>query len=144
MSGCPGSGKSMMAKRLPSILPDMTRGEALACTEIYSVMAGHRAQPPVQGQLAQEGGVPLALQGELPPGAPPPGAGFRRGEGSGARQAGLGGGRRRGAPCPHVGLPRLGQVHDGQAPAQAHRPEGWPYQPHLHGFMAHTSMNRLG
>ena len=38
MSGCPGSGKSMMAKRLPSILPDMTRGEALACTEIYSVM----------------------------------------------------------------------------------------------------------
>ena len=38
MSGSPGSGKSMMAKRLPSILPDMTRGEALACTEIYSVM----------------------------------------------------------------------------------------------------------
>ena len=38
MSGCPGSGKSMMAKRLPSILPDMTRGEALACTEIYSVI----------------------------------------------------------------------------------------------------------
>ena len=25
-----------------------------------------------------------------------------------------------------------------------HRPEGWPYQPHLQGFMAHTSMNRLG
>ena len=38
MSGSPGSGKSMMAKRLPSILPDMTRAEALACTEIYSVM----------------------------------------------------------------------------------------------------------
>ena len=38
MSGSPGSGKSMMAKRLPSILPDMTREEALACTEIYSVM----------------------------------------------------------------------------------------------------------
>ena len=38
MSGSPGSGKSMMAKRLPSILPDLTRTEALACTEIYSVM----------------------------------------------------------------------------------------------------------
>jgi len=38
MSGSPGSGKSMMAKRLPSILPDLTRAEALSCTEIYSVM----------------------------------------------------------------------------------------------------------
>ena len=38
MSGSPGSGKSMMAKRLPSILPDMTREEALSCTEIYSVL----------------------------------------------------------------------------------------------------------
>lgn len=38
MSGSPGSGKSMMAKRLPGILPDLTRAEALACTEVYSVM----------------------------------------------------------------------------------------------------------
>lgn len=38
MTGSPGSGKSMMAKRLPTILPDLTREEALACTEIYSVM----------------------------------------------------------------------------------------------------------
>ncbi len=38
MSGSPGSGKSMMAKRLPSILPDLTQAEAIACTEIYSVM----------------------------------------------------------------------------------------------------------
>ena len=36
--GPPGAGKSMLAKRLPSILPDMTRQEALSCTEIYSVM----------------------------------------------------------------------------------------------------------
>ena len=35
--GPPGSGKSMLAKRLPSILPDMTREEALESTEIYSV-----------------------------------------------------------------------------------------------------------
>ena len=33
----PGSGKSMLARRLPSILPDMTRQESLQTTEIYSV-----------------------------------------------------------------------------------------------------------
>lgn len=43
--GSPGSGKSMLAKRLPSILPDMTKEESLQTTEIYSVAgltdAGH-------------------------------------------------------------------------------------------------------
>ena len=38
MSGPPGSGKSMLARRLPGILPDMTREEALETTEIHSVM----------------------------------------------------------------------------------------------------------
>lgn len=35
--GSPGAGKSMLARRIPSILPDMTREEALQTTEIYSV-----------------------------------------------------------------------------------------------------------
>ena len=35
--GSPGAGKSMLARRLPSILPDMTREEALEATEIWSV-----------------------------------------------------------------------------------------------------------
>ena len=43
--GPPGSGKSMLAKRLPSILPDMTREEALEATKIHSIAgtlpAGH-------------------------------------------------------------------------------------------------------
>ena len=37
MVGPPGSGKSMLAKRLPSILPDMTREETLESTGIWSV-----------------------------------------------------------------------------------------------------------
>ena len=36
--GPPGSGKSMLSKRIPSILPDMTRNEALEVTQLYSVM----------------------------------------------------------------------------------------------------------
>lgn len=36
--GPPGSGKSMLSKRLPSILPEMTREEALEVTQIYSIM----------------------------------------------------------------------------------------------------------
>ncbi len=47
--GSPGAGKSMLARRLPSILPDMTRQEALEATEIWSV-AGltDRAHPLLQ------------------------------------------------------------------------------------------------
>ena len=35
--GPPGSGKSMLAKRLPSILPDLTRPEALEASAIHSI-----------------------------------------------------------------------------------------------------------
>lgn len=37
MVGPPGSGKSMLAKRLPSILPDMTFEESIETTNIYSI-----------------------------------------------------------------------------------------------------------
>ena len=37
ITGPPGAGKSMLAKRLPTILPDMNREEMLETTEIHSV-----------------------------------------------------------------------------------------------------------
>ena len=37
MSGSPECGKSMIAKRIPTILPTMTEREALEVTKIYSV-----------------------------------------------------------------------------------------------------------
>ena len=37
MIGTPGSGKTMMARRIPSILPDLTFEEALEVTKIHSI-----------------------------------------------------------------------------------------------------------
>ena len=45
--GPPGSGKSMLSKRLPSILPDMTWEEALEVSQIYSVMGLLTAKRPL-------------------------------------------------------------------------------------------------
>ncbi len=47
MSGPPGSGKSMLAKRLPGILPDMSWDEVIETTEIHSVAGLTGASNPV-------------------------------------------------------------------------------------------------
>ncbi len=41
LEGAPGTGKTMLARRLPSILPAMTRSEAIEVTRIHSVAGVH-------------------------------------------------------------------------------------------------------
>ena len=48
--GPPGSGKSMIARRIPSILPEMTRAEALEVTQLLSVAGQLRPERPLAAQ----------------------------------------------------------------------------------------------
>ena len=48
--GPPGSGKSMLSKRLPSILPDMTWEESLEVTQLYSIMGMLNGENPLVRQ----------------------------------------------------------------------------------------------
>ncbi len=83
MIGPPGSGKSMMAKRLGSILPDMSFEEAITATKVHSVMGAlktdlictrpfrspHHTVSPVGliggGSKAQPGEISLSSTGVL-------------------------------------------------------------------------------
>ena len=49
MSGPPGSGKTLLARSLPSILPPMTNEEALEVTKIYSVSGFYLPIPRLSG-----------------------------------------------------------------------------------------------
>ncbi len=75
--GPPGSGKSMMAKRLPSILPPLSLAESLETTQIHSV-AGKlgknvslisqrpfRSPHHTLSQIAMTGGTVKAMPGEV-------------------------------------------------------------------------------
>jgi magnesium chelatase family protein len=43
LEGAPGTGKTMLARRIPSVLPAMTRGEAIEVTRIHSIAGLHAA-----------------------------------------------------------------------------------------------------
>jgi magnesium chelatase family protein len=70
--GPPGSGKTMLAKRLPSILPPMTLHEALETTKIHSVVgrvkshAGLMAQRPFRSPHHTISNVALVGGGSYP------------------------------------------------------------------------------
>ena len=76
MIGPPGSGKSMLAARLPGLLPDLTPAEALEVSLVRSVAGGLEAgrisaRPPFRdphhsaSQAALTGGGPRARPGEV-------------------------------------------------------------------------------
>ena len=64
MIGAPGSGKTMLARRMPTILPPLSREEALETTKIHSV-AGNMAAGIGGGQSPRPGEVSLAHNGVL-------------------------------------------------------------------------------
>lgn len=50
MLGPPGSGKTMLAKRLPTILPDLTASESIETTRVYSAMGRLPSNAPLLAQ----------------------------------------------------------------------------------------------
>ena len=74
--GPPGSGKTMLAARLPGIMPPLTSNEALETTRVYSVAgaldcSGLMTQRPFRAphhtasDIALVGGGPVAMPGEI-------------------------------------------------------------------------------
>ncbi|MFO1534010.1 MAG: ATP-binding protein, partial [Thermoplasmatota archaeon] len=75
VAGSPGTGKTMLARRLPSILPPLTRAEAIEVTRIQSVAGLYEADGLVQRRPFRAphhtisasglvGGGPLPVPGE--------------------------------------------------------------------------------
>jgi magnesium chelatase family protein len=70
LEGAPGTGKTMLARRLPSILPAMTRTEAIEVTRLHSV-AGTRADGLVRERPFRAPHHTISAAGLVGGGAPP-------------------------------------------------------------------------
>lgn len=51
--GPPGAGKTMLARRLPGLLPKLTRAEAIDVTKIHSLAAAEPPQDPMRGLVSR-------------------------------------------------------------------------------------------
>lgn len=70
MEGPPGTGKTMLARRLPSILPELTRSEAIEVTRIHSI-AGQHAGPLVTARPFRAPHHTISAAGLAGGGTPP-------------------------------------------------------------------------
>ncbi len=70
LEGAPGTGKTMLARRLPSILPTMTRCEAIEVTRIHSV-AGLHADGLIQRRPFRAPHHTISAAGLVGGGSPP-------------------------------------------------------------------------
>ncbi len=70
MEGAPGTGKTMLARRMPSILPELTRSEAIEVTRIHSV-AGLHSGPLIVSRPFRAPHHTISSSGLAGGGAPP-------------------------------------------------------------------------
>lgn len=70
LEGPPGTGKTMLARRLPSILPAMTRAEAIEVTRIHSI-AGLHAEGLISARPFRAPHHTISAAGLVGGGAPP-------------------------------------------------------------------------
>jgi magnesium chelatase family protein len=75
MLGPPGSGKTMLAKRLPTILPVLTAGESIETSRIYSVLGRLQPGQPLMAQRPFRSPHHTISEAGLVGGGSPPGPG---------------------------------------------------------------------
>ena len=72
MYGSPGTGKTMLAERIPYIMPPLSKEEALELTAIYSVAGGlDEKHPIIKDRPFRAPGTSITIPGMIGAGAPP-------------------------------------------------------------------------
>jgi magnesium chelatase family protein len=71
LEGPPGTGKTMLARRVPSILPPLSAGEALEVTRIHSIAGLHRGAALIHERPFRAPHHTISASGLVGGGAPP-------------------------------------------------------------------------